>query len=194
MIRSGGPGRSLRAVWLALAAALACEESVTAPGLCPEFCLGTDVSLTDTVLTSVIAADSSFVGYRFAANAYRLQVAGAGSPVESRGLINFARFFATYTGADSTPNRTPITTDSFRLSLTLARRSATPGLVLEVYRLGVRPDTSTQWDDVAPYFADTALVGSIPIDDTLQTGSIAAVIPASALPAFVPDSFAVSLG
>ena len=179
---------------LLLLALAGCRESVTAPGLCPEFCLAGEFAMRDTILSNVIAADSSFVGYRFATHAYRMQVAGSGGPVESRGLVTFTRFFDTYGGSDSSASRTILTTDSFRLSFNLVRRSPAPGLALLVYRVGIRPDTATTWDDVAPFFDDTALVGSIPIDDTLQTGTVAAAFPAGAFPAFEPDSFMMSVG
>ena len=179
---------------LLLLAAVGCRESVTAPGLCPEFCLAGDIALRDTVLAGVITADSSFQGYRFAHHAAQMQVAGSGGPVESRGLVTFARFSATFTGSDTSASRTIIATDSFGLSFNLARRGPGTGLALLVYRLGVAPDSATTWDDVAPFFADTALAGSIAIPDTVQTGAVSAVFPASAFPSFTPDSFAMSVG
>jgi hypothetical protein len=173
---------------------IACRENVTAPGLCPEFCPCGNVEMRDTVLSSVITADSSYQGYRFAHLAYRMQVAGPGGAGESRGLVSFFRFTAAYAGRDSTPTRTPIATDSFRLSFNLARRGPGTGLALLVYRLDGLPDSATTWDGVTPFFADTALVGSIPIPDTLQHGEFSAAFPASAFPSFEPDSFGMAIG
>jgi hypothetical protein len=183
-----------RLPWLLLAAVTGCTDTVTAPGLCPEFCLVGDIAMRDTVLVDAIVAESSFVGYRFAHVASRLQVAGPDGSAEARGLIEFAPFAATYTGTDASVSDTIIATDSLQIELTLVRRSADSSLGIAVYRLGVLPDSATSWESVAPFFADTTIVGTIPVPDSVQAGGVLVTVLPSAFPTFEADSFKTNIG
>ncbi len=179
---------------LALVGVTACEETVTAPGLCPEFCLAGDIAVRDTVLVDAVVAESSFVGYRFAHTAATLQVGGPQGSGEARALVLFAPFSATYAGTDASVSDTILALDSIRIELTVARRSADSGLTVGIYRLGVPPDSATTWASVEPFFADTALAGTLEIPDSVRSGSVSVTLLPSAFPRFEADSFKVSIG
>ncbi len=84
---------------LAAGAVLACEQSITTPGACPDFCPVGEIQLIDTVFvgTVLVGLDSvleeeSFTGYVEPMAAAAMQVVGGGAAVESHGLIWFAPF------------------------------------------------------------------------------------------------------
>jgi hypothetical protein len=193
-------GRFRSAPWTALmgtalvATVTGCEDSVNAPGLCPEFCLVGDITVRDTVLADVIVAESSFVGYRFAHHSGQLQVAGPDGAGEARAVLEFFPFAATYATTETNVEDSIIATDSLQIEVLVARRSADSGLGIAVYRLGVTPDSATTWDQVAPFFDDTAYVGTIAIPDSVQAGSVLVTVSPGAFPNFEADSFRTRIG
>ena len=106
--------------WIALAAAgcaaLACQDVVSVPGACPEFCPESAIDVRDTLLTAVLASsvdtadtgyvnsvvpEGSFSGYVLPHEAQRMQVVGGGSPVPARALMVFFQFTGSYAGGDT---------------------------------------------------------------------------------------------
>ena len=185
----------LSGVCFAACAALACEQVITAPGACPEFCPVAQIEMVDSLLTGVIEQDTSFQGYVPAQAAILMQVATDGGR-ESRALVRFRRF------GDAVPITTTATApvaelDSFRLDFIVTRRSAdVSGLGITVYRIPTSIDSLTTFDAVAPFFDDSLIVGVVPVPEPDSTGSdtISTVIPAAAFPTFVEDAREITIG
>ncbi len=185
----------LSGVCVAAFAALACEQTITAPGACPEFCPTAQIQMVDTLLTDVIEQDTSFQGYVPAHAAIAMQVATGGGQ-ESRALIRFLRF------GDVVPITTTATApvverDSFRLDLIVSRWSAdVSGLGITVYRIPISIDSLTTFDAVAPFFDDSLIVGVVPVAEPDSTGrdTISTVLPADAFPTFVEDARQITIG
>ncbi len=181
------------AVLLALVG-LGCEESLLAPGVCPEFCPPGELEVRDTVLSSVFTEDGFFVGYRLPHEAAELQVAGGDSLVESAALIVFNRFSATYSGGDTTVSRTIHRTDSFRIRIHVVRRHSTAkGILLGLHWVPVSVDSNTGYHDIAPFLRDSTRVASIAVPDDFRFGTLSAVVGGDAFPNYVSDSFQVAV-
>lgn len=174
--------------------ALGCSESLLAPGVCPDFCPPGMLEVRDTVLADAFTEDGFFVGYRLPHEAPELQVAGGDSAVESAALIVFNRFSATYSGGDTTVNRTIHQTDSFRIRVHVVRRHATArGIVLGLHWVPVSVDSNTTYDDIAPFLDDSTRVATITVPDDFRFGTLSAVVGGDAFPNYVPDSFQVAV-
>ncbi|GIW51288.1 MAG: hypothetical protein KatS3mg081_0643 [Gemmatimonadales bacterium] len=181
------------AVLLALGG-VACEESLLAPGVCPEFCPPGVLEVRDTVLSDAFIEDGFFVGYRLPHEARELQVAGGDSSVESAALIVFNRFSAIYSGGDTTVDRTIQGTDSFQIRIHLVRRHATAkGLVLALHWVPVSVDSTTQYNDIVPFFDDSTRVASVAVPDDFRFGTLSATVGSDAFPNYVADSFQVAV-
>lgn len=182
-------------LWTLLAlGVLGCEESLLAPGVCPEFCPQGVLEVRDTILSDVFIEDGFFVGYRLPHEAQELQVAGGDSLVESAAVIVFNRFSATYSGADTTVGRTIQQTDSFQIRIHVARRHATAkGMVLALHWVPVGADSNTAYADIAPFLHDSTRVATIAVPDDFRFGTLAAVVRGDAFPNYVPDSFQVAV-
>jgi len=61
-----------------LLVAVACTEDVTAPGQCPDYCPGGQITVIDTVLRGVIARDSAYRGFVLPHEAAAMLAAGLG--------------------------------------------------------------------------------------------------------------------
>jgi hypothetical protein len=156
------------AALLAVAFGLACTEDPTAPGQCPDFCPPGDITLVDTILTSVIVRDSAFRGYLAPQSAGVLVAANVPGVVESRPVMRFLPLGTTATlGTDTT--RYPILgTDSALFSLTIVRRDTTAGdLRVRLYRLPVALDSTTTFGALAGPFTDS-LIRTINVDSLLD--------------------------
>lgn len=167
-----GRHRRRSAVVLAVGAlaALACFENPTSPAQCPDFCPAGGLAIVESLLSTAIERDSSFVGYVQAHQAPVLvasSVPGAQSrpiwvtlPIETRFRID--------TGTDTTTG--PIVVDSMKLTVTVLRAdtAAVHNLRLAFYQLPVGIDTTTTFADLASAFAGTPL-------RTINVDSIAAL-------------------
>lgn len=185
----------LSSVCVAACAVLACQQTITAPGACPEFCPTTQIEMVDSLLIGVIDQDTSHQGYVPAHTAILMQVATGGGQ-ESRVLLRFRRF------GDAIPITTTATApvverDSFRLDLIVTRRSAdVSGLGITVYRIPTSIDSLTTFDAVAPFFDDSLIVGVVLVPEPDSTGSdtISTVLLAAAFPTFVEDAREITIG
>lgn len=184
-----------------LAAALgvaACQEAVTAPGACPEYCPPESVQLVDTVLVEAIRGDSTFVGYVTPWEAAGLQLvndpAGTGAVTASRAVVRFFAFPERLLLNDTIT--APVSSiDSFSVSISVQARAAeAPGLELVLYRLPVTVDSTATFGDLDPFFVDSARIAVVPVPDTLQTGTVKAVVPESAFPTFTADGPRAAVG
>lgn len=171
----------------------ACEESIVAPGACPEYCPTGQIEVLDSVYVTAVGRDSTFRGYLKAYQAPDLEVVSEGDPAESRGLIRFLPLNDTV--FDETGSHPVASIDSFSVSLRLRERPATvEGLRLVLHRLPETVDSLTTWDDVAPYFDDSTIVATYAIPDTVESGDLAIVFPADSLPGFLGGSMVAAFG
>jgi len=165
---------------------VACTEDATAPGKCPSFCPGGQLTVVDTIL-NIISRDSSYVGYvqpdsaqeMLAANAFGLDSRPIFllGPVGTRVLLR----------PDSTSDTTTVpylSVDSATLVLQIDRRDTlASNLTISLYRLPKSIGPNTTLADLAGPFTDS-LVRSVNVDSVLHlaggidstTGDSAAVI------------------
>ena len=192
--RSAFPSLRLVAVSILL---VSCQESISAPGMCPEFCPSGGITVVDSLFTDVIGGDSAFRGYVLPLEAVELQLVGPGGVPESRGVIRFLRF------SDSivlNPTDTTVTVpvqqvDRFQLDVELTRRkSDVDSIELVVHRLPASVDSLSSYQDLDPHFADSTVIATLAIPDTLVFGSLSITIPAAAFPTFAEDSLVAVVG
>ena len=186
-------------------AVLACEQSITTPGACPDFCPVGEIQLIDTVFvgTVLVGLDSvleeeSFTGYVEPMAAAAMQVVGGGAAVESHGLIWFAPFTDS-AAIDTLGTLGPIVRqDSFELSLVILDRSPdVTGLEITVHRISPSVDREGDFAALAPFFEDSTIVGVVAVpddvlDDTVST--VSTILPFDAFPEFEADDGQVALG
>jgi hypothetical protein len=190
--------KTFRLIMLA-AAVTACREDVTAPGACPDFCPAARLETRDTLLTSAVMDAESYSGYVLANRATTLQVVSDGSSQVSRALVRFRAFSAEVAeGGDLVPVEA---VDSFRLQLNVRRRREDrTGYELQIHRMPVTIDSSTSYDDARPYFADSTLLATVLVPDSVEGDTVAAAdsilvtLPGEAFPTLEPDSFVTAIG
>ena len=185
------------AVGAALAAAVAgfgCRENVTAPGSCPAICPAGQIRIVDTTLTGIVVSDTSFVGYVGTREAPFLLVSN-GDSLQAVAVIQFgARDSTWYPTSGDTAVRIG-RVDSVSLTFTVTSRDTVARNVwILAYRLPAFFDTSITRVDVLPYLADSLLVDSIAVPDTLKSGLVTGRIRAGVIASIAPnDSNVVSL-
>ena len=177
--------RPLRVVvGAALAAAMAglgCREAVTAPGSCPGLCPAGQIRIVDTTLTGIVTSDTSYVGYVGPREAPFLLVSH-GDSLQSVALIQFgARDSTWYPLANDTAVRIG-RVDSVRLTVTLTSRDTLAKNVwILAYRLPAFFDTSITRAGVQPFLADSLLVDSIAVPDSVKSGLLTKTVRAGVL-------------
>lgn len=158
---------------MGLAIAAACSEQLTAPGQCPNFCLGGEIQVEDTILTAVIVRDSAFRGYVRPDEAEALAVADLPGIVDARAIMRSAAMFTRVVQSGADTETVPITVDSARLRINVVQRDTnTPNLVVRIYRLPITIDTATTFADLSGAFADS-LIDSVNVSDLLAREPIA---------------------
>ncbi|NIN11422.1 MAG: hypothetical protein GTN62_07940 [Gemmatimonadales bacterium] len=188
---------SRRYIWcgLIIALAVACQESITAPGACPDYCPPSRVDVFDSILKSSIDRDSSFRGYVPAHAAEGLQLTTQGSSLESRAVLRFFRFPEELTQGVVGAGDSIVGLDSLRLDVAVRRRSPDVlGMELVVHRLPVSVDSQTTYADVVPFFHDSTIIATLAVPDTLASGKLSARLDASAFPTFESDSLRAAVG
>lgn len=162
--------RSLAAL-LAVAFGVACTEDPTAPGQCPDFCPPGDITLVDTILTSVVVRDSGFRGYLLPQTAAVLIAANVPGLVESRPVMRFQPLGTTVALGTDTTRRPILGTDSALFAVTFFRRDTTVGdLRVRLYRLPLTVDSTTTFGALAGPFNDS-LVRTINVDSLIDLPS-----------------------
>jgi hypothetical protein len=147
------------------------------------------------VLANSVEPVGSYSGYKLPHEAAEIQVVGPGGPAEARALIEFNAFSATYSGADTSVKNTILQTDSIQVTLRISRRSAgNRGVVLALHEIPFHLDSTTTYEEVAPYFDDSTLVATLPVPDSLASGLVSVTAPASRLRYFLKDSLVGRLG
>lgn len=179
-------------VGAALAAAVAglgCREAVTAPGSCPGLCPAGQIRIVDTMLTGIVAWDTSYAGYVNEREAPFL-LASNGDGLQAVALVRFrARDSTWYPSTNDTAVGIG-RVDSVRLTFTVSSRDTLARNVwILVYRLPAFFDTSLTRAGVQPFLADSLLVDSIQVPDSLKSGLVTDSIRAgfAALASIPPD-------
>lgn len=153
---------------------IGCQERLTAPAECPELCPGGESRVFDTVITPLPNSDSSYVGYvaRTAAGAL---LASNGLPAsEDRAIYRFS------SRPDSIAVRDTLrayVVDSALLAVNLvARDTVVNGLKLYLYRVDPALDTSDTFETVDQQLVPAAIIDSLVVPDTLNSGVLQKVL------------------
>ncbi len=178
---------------IVLLAVVACRENVTAPGACPEYCPTARLQVLDTVLSSVFAEDQWIGGYVQPSRALILQVANKADREQSRAVVRFRPFVNSFAVDDEFVPAAQ--TDSFRLRVPIRRwRDGLDDLEIRVHRIPATIDTATTYDELTPYFADSTLVTSFAIPDSVPSAGVTVTLPSDAFPTLEGDSLTTAVG
>ncbi|HEX9166026.1 MAG TPA: hypothetical protein VF862_08955 [Gemmatimonadales bacterium] len=170
--------RVLVVLALVLAAA-ACEEELTVPGGCPEFCPGGQPLLQDTTIYAAPAGDSTFFGYFGWQDVSSLLVANDFGAGEARAWYRFPPRSDSVTVSDTVR---AYTVDSVVIRMGIvARDSTVKGLTFSVYQLPLTVDTTTDVPALDAMMTPDALVGNIVVPDSVYRGSVQLVLKDSSL-------------
>jgi hypothetical protein len=162
--------------WLGLFLALAgvttaCQEELTAPAECPELCPGGESRVFDVVFTPIPESDTTYTGYLKRDSAGTMLVSNGLPAAEARAVYRFqARRDSIVVGDDTLP----YVVDSVHLSLTIVRRDTlTNGLKLFLYRIDpATADTEATFGSITSQFVPEALIDSLVVPDTLNSGIV----------------------
>jgi hypothetical protein len=172
----------LTSIFLAglLSAGLAgCTEDLTTPGSCPQTCPGGIAQLLDTVIYAVPDGDSSFVGYQDAGGGSALLVSAGLAAGEFRSVIRFGRRQDSVL-VDDTLRAYSI--DSVALVIgVVGRDSLQPGIWLHLYRMPATVDSTVTFADVEAMYTPENFIDSVPVPDTLHSGTLRTVLTGTAL-------------
>ncbi len=187
---------------LAAGAVLACEQSITTPGACPDFCPVGEIQLIDTVLVGTVLVEDdsvlegeSFTGYVEPAVATAMQVVGGGAAVESHGLIWFEPF-GDSAAIDTSGTLGPVVRqDSFELSLVILDRSPdVTGLEITVHRISPSVDRQGDFAALAPFFEDSTIVAVVAVPDDVSEDTVSTIMLVDAFPEFEAGDRQIALG
>ena len=183
---------------LAAAALLGCREDIAAPGQCPSLCPSADVELVDTTLTGVVVSDTSVRGFVVPHEAAIL-VASTLDSLKSLVLVRFPPLDTVFrVSGDTTPVRIG-SYDSVTVELTMRQRdTAAKDLRVLLVRLPAGTDTTATYATALPFFADSLIVDSIVVADSVAAATLhqswaESVVVARLLPQ-AGDSGKVALG
>ncbi|MBI1810030.1 MAG: hypothetical protein HYR75_09055 [Gemmatimonadetes bacterium] len=190
----------IRRISLLLAVVLAtgiaaCGESLTTSNTCPALCPAQDVAVHDTVISPVLAFDSTFVGFPDRGNELGLLLATRGDTVETRGVVRFDSLLFSYPVPSDTAR--PITTvDSTRVKIVLDRTRATlPSSVrFEVYDVDDSTADDTTTTAVLAKFVPSRRLGSLTVLKDSLTDTLLVPISDSAMLAKIKAKSRLRLG
>jgi hypothetical protein len=153
----------------------ACQEELTAPAVCPELCPGGNARVFDTVLTPLPGADSSYAGYVPRHRAGSMLVSNGLPAGEARAVY---RFQARRDSAPVGDSARPYVVDSALISFNLIRRDTLlDGLKLYLYRIDpATADSEATFASITSQFVLPAIIDSIPVPDTLNSGLVRTVL------------------
>lgn len=179
------------AAFLALAS---CGEEIAAPGRCPDLCPSSQVQVSDTTLFGVDTSEISIRGF-VTLNEGTILVASDLDSLKGLVLIRFAKRESRWFPIASDPVGVTIgSVDSVTLDLRVTRDTAVKNLRLLVYRLPATIDTTATYASMAPYFADSLIIDSIPVSNTLRIAAARRRLPAAAVEPLPADSGVVAIG
>jgi hypothetical protein len=186
--------RALVVLALSLGAA-ACEEELTVPGACPEFCPGGQPALLDTIIHAVPAGDTAFVGYSGWQSVSSLLAANEFGAGEARAWYRFPARSDSVAVLDTARAYT-IDSVTIRMGV-VARDSTVRGLTFYLYQIPVTVDTTTDFATLDGLMTPASLVDSIVMADSVYRGTVSVTLRDSALARLVippADSGLLALG
>lgn len=186
--------RGLGAALASAAGIAACQEKLTAPGECPDFCPG-GYEIRDTVLLPLAGMDSSYEGYLLAGQGASLRVSDRLPASEDRAILRFSP------RGDSilVDSLRPYTIDSVALELSVVYRDTLVSQpIIYLFRLPAGVDSTTTFAQVESAFSPASIVDSFVVPDSLRFPRLRAVFDDSASLARVAippaDSGVLALG
>lgn len=186
-------GQRIGAVGLVALAVSGCQEQITGPGVCPDFCPPVRVRIVDTTFTGAVEREEWNRGYLPANTSSILQVVADQAGRNSVAIFRFAAF------ADSIQSGIGQlfiqSVDSFAFDFTQLRASQdVADLEVVLHRIPIGLDTLTTYADIVPFIDDSTVVATIPVVVSDTTDSLSATVPSTAFPSFVTDSLRVAIG
>lgn len=160
----------------------ACQEKLTTPADCPQLCPSGQQAVLDTVIEARPNADSTFVGYLDRGQGAGLLVASglSGSVPEARSILRFLPRDTVVVVTDTA--RRVTATDSVAVTFSLrARDTLATQLRILFYRLPTTVDSTSTFATVDAALTPAALIDSLPVPDTLKSGSLRLVMSGAAL-------------
>ena len=156
-------------------ASIACQERLTAPAECPELCPGGEARVLETMLTPLPGSDTSYTGYVPRHRAGAMLVSSGLPAAEARTVY---RFLARRDSVEVRDTMRPYVVDSVALALNLIRRDTlVNGLKLYLYRIDpATADSGTTFAAVSAQFVPVAIIDSIAVSDTLNSGLVRTVL------------------
>ena len=151
-------------VVLAVAAAAgvgACSERLDGGGACPSLCPQQSVTIRDTVISPVLAFDSTYVGYPEIGQEAGMLLATRGDTLETRGVVRFDQLVTTYKPTNDT-TQAIVRLDSTKVRIVLNRVRATlPASVrFEVYDVDDTTAADTATSRVLALFTPSRRIGT----------------------------------
>ncbi len=184
------------AVLAAAAGIFGCgSENIITPGRCPALCPSGNVVLADTLLVAPDTADTSARGFVTVDSAAFLLVSSLDS-LKSVALIRFEPIHPdTFRiGTDTTPHLFAQPPDSVQVIVHIGQRdTSVKNVHLVLYRLPAKFDTTMTYAQAQPYFADSLVLDTAAVPDSLVNGDVIVPMPDS-LRAPPADSGVISLG
>jgi len=186
-----GPGtiRLAGAVAVALlAAGLGCREDIVAPGSCPELCPSAGVRVADTTLTGIVVQDSTYRGYVGAGEMDFLALSNRDS-LRSIGLVRLSARASQWNYGTALDDTVSIgSVDSVLLVMNVVQRdTAVHGIRVLFYRLPALFDSTMSFAAAQAYLADSLLVDSLMVPDSVAAGTVSKIVPSGTLDR-IPDA------
>jgi hypothetical protein len=184
---------------LALAAGLwlgayACTDEIAAPGRCPELCPSDSVVIADTLLEGIVVADTSVRGYTDLNSAPIVVVSSRDSQL-AYAMVRMYELAQSWVPLADTGTVQVGSYDSVMISVFVeARDTAAKNVRLLLYRLPVDFDTLATFSEAAPYFADSLVLDSLPVSDSLVAGFVSGRIATERFLPLAEDSFRIAIG
>jgi len=176
-----------------VAGIVGCREQITTAGRCPSLCPRTNIELADTLLAMADSADTSVRGFVLTREASFLLLSTLDS-LKGRALIRFSALDTIWFPATAETAYVG-GIDSVRIALQVEQRdTAVKQLKLLVYRLPASFDTGATYASIQPWFADSTLLDTVPIGDSVVEGDTIGVRIATGLLIPPGDSDVLSLG
>lgn len=186
MARTCALRRVVLAAALAGAGLLGCREDITAPGNCPDLCPAGRVQMADTVLQGVVVSDTSQRGFVSVREASILVLANTDS-LKAVGVLRFLPRATYWTTGTDTTRILPASYDSVTLSLRVSQHdTAAHDVWILVYRAPGSIDSLVTWASVQPLLADSLIIDSVRVPDSLSVAAVRALFPDSLIARMEP--------
>ena len=119
----------------------ACNEHLDAGSACPSLCPGLSVPIKDTVLSPVLAFDTTLVGYPSVGTEWGIPLAARGDTLDVRGIIRFDSLVTLFAPpGDSTRPVTIADTAILRMRLNLTQSRLPASVRFEAYDVDTTAD------------------------------------------------------